>query len=610
MNKAKCEEIIKRWEDNLSRSEIVDIRYEGGTELKIINKRKVRAIFNGKNRLSECASFLELSGKTGANSQDKVINNLIKYLNYIGIDIQKEKILSYVGNSKGLLYDLIDSAFYLYKYFAYVRKVYEVNPFEGCKEEIKLLAGIECSEAKSKVSDPLGKSQLIHTGHSNYLLPKDVILNKDWGNLFNSIEYTNTNHLLNGIPGTGKTTFIKYFLNNTEKKCLVLGTTGIAAQQIGGRTLHYFFEFEPRIYRYKDSRIKIFHKGSIKLDELRNANTIIIDEISMLRADMLYALDYSLQQNCQNEYLFGGKQMIFTGDLLQLGPVLGNDESSKKLFDYLFPNKHIYDTVYLSSGEYFKYFEFNKPFRQKDKGLVEMLLKIRNQNVDEDILQTLNEKLINELPERIEPEEVILTTTRKDANWLNLEQLNKIESKEYIYEAEIVGKHNHTKRYSFMKSFQLKEGVPVIFTKNDKEKRWLNGNRGIIDSLGEEFIKVRLQDGSIYEIEKVNLIEGKEFDDPENDTIRIEPTVRVYQYPIELAFAMTIHKSQGQTLNKVIIYKGDSFFTPGLLYTALGRVRSLDDIKIYLHELTSTDFAVDSKAIGFLNKYETKALVY
>ncbi len=595
--------IIKEWEGNLRKSKIVD------QKKLIIKREEVKKIFKktkGKNSFQGFVNDKRYNiKKIGIAGTALVVN---KYLDFIGIKIQEKNMLSYVGNSMLNLNQVLDNAYYIFKcYYSFYKAPLKLgvdikDPFKWCKSQISFFASIEGVELK--MSHINGESVSVKRKFS-----EDLDIPAEWQRLYRLIEKSIEHFLLHGNPGTGKTTFIEYFLKNTTKNCIVVGTTGIAAELIGGRTIHSFFELEPRIYLPADNQVKQFISGSKKVLTIKEADTVIIDEVSMLRPDILNAIDQSLRINTgRMDTPYGGKQIILIGDLLQLPPVLNDVIGFYKEY-YL--DEHFFRMLPFRRDELYNFFEFKTHFRQEEgEDLISILFHMRNNNITEEIVEKLNKRLIDKLPKRIDNETTILTTKREDAYKLNLEQLKKIESEEFIYKAEGAEKLKENSVYFFRKELHLKEGAPVIFTQNDKDKRWVNGSRGTIESLSEDTIRVRVGNGKIYDIKKVYMSESELKADKK--TVITKHITTIKQYPIELAFAMTIHKSQGQTLKNIIIYKGESFFEPGLLYTALSRVRKLEDIRILKKELiineSENDFQMNMIAESFLKEVRVNSI--
>ncbi|MCD0454820.1 helix-turn-helix domain-containing protein [Chryseobacterium sp. LC2016-27] len=421
---------------------------------------------------------------------------------------------------------------------------------------------------------------------------------------FDLIEYTSRSVFLTGKAGTGKTTFLNEFVKKTKKKHIVVAPTGIAAINAGGVTIHSMFGLPLRTFLPTTDRIDSSLANNIidlqqhfkyrkdKLKLLREVEVLIIDEVSMLRADVLDMMDFSLRFIRRNNQRFGGVQMLFIGDLYQLPPVV-RDENVLKMFynsPFFFDSLAIKDIPLLT-------IELTKVYRQTDQGFLEILNAIRDGDVANIDFNHLNERYDPGFEAGEEPY-VYLCSHNKMADDINQEKLKDIKVSPKSYEAKLFGefKENQFPNEQFL---ELKVGAQVMFIRNDitGEKKYFNGKLGEISSLDENEVKVIL-DGSEREITvKREVWEQKKYSLDTDKNIKEEVLGSFEQFPIKLAWAVTIHKSQGLTFDKVIIDAGKSF-TAGQVYVALSRCRTLEGI-VLKSKITPEVIFKDNRILKF-----------
>ncbi len=408
------------------------------------------------------------------------------------------------------------------------------------------------------------------------------------------LDLSNTMHyIVIGKAGTGKSTLIREVVRRAKESkinVVVLAPTGLAAVNIGGQTIHSFFQLPPRLL----DRNALQNSTSSKLERICKAlELLIIDEVSMVRSDLMNSIDMRLRQTRRDKRPFGGVKVVMVGDLYQLPPVTKkNDEK-----EYL---KRNFGGIYFFCAPVFKEIENNVKtvelthvFRQVDPVFIDLLSKIRS-GCSEGDLKLLNSRVRKDIPKH--KEIVVLVPTNDIARRENLEKLEMLKSKSYVYTAQIEGKFD-METFPTESSLKLKKGAQVMIIRNDENKRWVNGTVGIVENLEDDSIMVNVK-GHIYDIPKAvwsNII--YEYDEKKN-AIQTREIGRFIQYPLKLAWAMTIHKSQGLTLEKVYLKLAEkSPFSEGQLYVALSRCTSLDgifldreivpeDIKPYPEELT------------------------
>lgn len=429
----------------------------------------------------------------------------------------------------------------------------------------------------------------------------NIEINEKFAEALQLMEETNRNVFVTGKAGTGKSTLLDYFRNTTKKRIVVLASTGVAAVNIKGQTVHSFFKFKPNITIDKVKRIVGKGKGNI----YKQIDTIIIDEISMIRADLLDCVDKFLRLNRgQLKKCFGGVQMIFIGDLYQLPPVVTGKEKE------IFKNK--YKTEYFFSAELFEYFdmeliELEKIYRQKDEKFIEILNAIRNNTITEEQLKILNKRYSPDF----EPEEnefyIYLTSRNEQADIVNKKQLQKLNGKFYTFKCEIIG--NFEKSYLPTEEIlQLKKGAQVMLLNNDSYGRWVNGSIGKIVDIWddeEEIIEVELSNGEIVEVERFKWQIFEYYYDKETNSINTRTIGSFNQFPLRLSWAITIHKSQGKTFDKVIIDIGRGIFATGQTYVALSRCTSLEGT-VLKQKIEKKHIFTDRRVINFVTKYQYK----
>ena len=424
---------------------------------------------------------------------------------------------------------------------------------------------------------------------SIYDFAKDIILNTD------------TTLFVTGRAGTGKTTLLRYVAESSQKNTVVVAPTGIAAINAGGVTIHSFFKlpFAPFIPSVIEAK-KLIAGQKMRAEfrsVIRSVDMIIIDEVSMLRADILDAIDVVLRHYRNSKFPFGGVQMVFFGDMYQLPPVCVNDE--------WFILKDYYSTPYFFSAKVFEKqeivcLELDKIFRQRDEDFVEILNQVRNNNISKENFNRLNDRYNPDFDLENNQDFVVLTTHNAVSDDINESRLIDIDSKTFIFDAAIKGDFPEY-LYPVEQQIVLKKGARVMFTANDHinpERLYYNGKMGTV---------VELEDNNVYVT-----CDGE--DDPiqvnyetwENNTFsynRKENSVDVKtigtftQLPLRLAWAITIHKSQGLTFQKVAIDAANSF-TSGQVYVALSRCTSLDGI-VLLSPINSNSIMVDSRIQRF-----------
>lgn len=435
--------------------------------------------------------------------------------------------------------------------------------------------------------------------------------NKEFQDVWKLIRFTRQSVFLTGKAGTGKSTFLKYICANTKKKFVVLAPTGIAAVNVGGVTMHSFFKipFKPILpddpefdNRHIRSRMK-YSKEFIKL--LRALDLIIIDEISMVRADVIDFVDKILRTFSGNwREPFGGKQMLFVGDLFQLEPVVTGD--MRDILSRFYPNPFFFSARAFSRINMVPV-ELKKVYRQNDSAFVEMLDRMRSGCPTDADIMMLNRRLVRQSPKSDDRMVMTLATKRSMVDHINDAHLDALPAAEITYIGEIGGDFPENSLPT-SKELTVKAGAQIVFIRNDMEKRWVNGTIGKIYLAEEEKLVVQLEDGSFHNVEPVIWSNIKyEFDEKHNKVIEHELGY-FKQFPIKLAWALTIHKSQGLTFSDVIIDIGSGTFSGGQAYVALSRCRSLEGMEL-ASTINKRDVFINPAVVNFSRSFNDSVLI-
>jgi len=422
------------------------------------------------------------------------------------------------------------------------------------------------------------------------------------------VNYTDRHIFLTGKAGTGKTTFLHNLNKKGIKRMIITAPTGVAAVNAGGVTLHSFFQlplgpFFPGSHAHETSRKKMFRFSREKKEIIKSLDLLVIDEISMVRADLLDAVESVLQRHRNSSLPFGGVQLLMIGDLHQLSPVAKQDEWA--LLQQYYESVYFFSSHALAGTEHCT-IELKHVYRQSDIEFITILNKVRENRIDSSLIKKLSQRYIKNFTPEDDQGYITLTTHNRSADIMNQKRLNSLQGKKYSFHATVSGEFPE---YTFPTSacLEFKEGAQVMFLRNDtaSPRRYYNGKIGKVKHITEDEITIICQDETKeIAIEPVEWENIKYTINRENKEIEEEIIGKFKQFPLKPAWAVTIHKSQGLTFEKAVI-DAERSFSHGQVYVALSRCRTFEGM-VLASPIPTSGIGPDSAVLNFLNKEENR----
>ena len=438
--------------------------------------------------------------------------------------------------------------------------------------------------------------------------------NKEFQDALRLIAHTRQSVFLTGKAGTGKSTFLRYICKHTKKKHVVLAPTGIAAINAGGVTLHSFFKLPFRPMLPDDPDLSLSH-GRIfeffkypkeKRKIITEAELIIIDEISMVRVDIIDCIDRILRVYSGNMRLpFGGKQLLFVGDVFQLEPVVPSDQKEILSLFYANPfffSARVFQEIHLVP------IELRKVYRQTDAAFIHILDQIRNNSARQQELSTLNARCFPDFEPRNEEMYVTLATRRDQVDFINEKKLAELPGEEFVSVGKIEGDFPESSLPTQLR-LSIKEQAQVIFIDNDRDRRWVNGTIGMVSGIDKNGnVYVLLENGVEHLVEPASWRNYKYTYNEKEKKIEEEVVGTFEQLPLRLAWAITIHKSQGLTFSRVVVDLTGGVFAGGQTYVALSRCASLEGL-VLKSKISPRDIFVRKEIVEFSQRFNDSSLI-
>lgn len=417
----------------------------------------------------------------------------------------------------------------------------------------------------------------------------NIEIGEEFQTAINIMENTFNHVFITGDAGTGKSTLLKYFMGTTQKRAVVLAPTGVAAVNVGGQTIHSFFKFPPKPLTHSnipvvDERYRVLYQ---------NVDTIIIDEVSMVRVDLMDAIDKFLRINLYSEEPFAGKQIVMFGDLNQLPPVLGR-EGEREMILHKYKSQFFFDAEVWGKTE-FDGIKLTKVYRQKDKTFIDLLNSIKDNTIDEEGLRKINERKTDKI---LDNGVITLCSTNSTADHINEMMLSKVQGEEYTLRGQITGYFN-TKYCNVEENINVRIGCRIMLMNNHPEKVWHNGTIAVLRKVNLQAGKITIEvNNKLYEMEKNEYEYSRYSYDRTKEDVKSEVQGTFVQFPIRVAYGITIHKSQGKTFDALNIDIGAGAFAHGQLYVALSRCTTLEGISLSRF-IGKSDIIIDNRVLDF-----------
>ncbi len=423
---------------------------------------------------------------------------------------------------------------------------------------------------------------------------QQIDINPNFQKALDLLEKTNKHIFITGEAGTGKSTLLSYFRSITSKPLAVVAPTGVAAVNVNGETIHSFFGFRPGVSPTDAKRLA---GKSRKKEVFKALTTLIIDEISMVRADLLDTIDAFLRAVRQSQAPFGGVQLVMIGDLFQLPPIVTEEE--KEILTMAYQSPYFFSAVSFENLLHnllpdFAFIELDQIYRQNEPEFISLLNKIRNKTATPGDLTFLNQRV------RQRDSGLVLTATNWQADQINNIELNKLTTKSFEYRGFSSG-HFSTTQFPTAEKLILKQGARVMLLNNEPGGLWINGTLGTVTKTSASTVKVKIDDGAQVEVKPFTWNQLQTIFDHQTNSLKQEEIGSFTQLPLRLAWAVTIHKAQGKSFDCAHVDLGRGAFAHGQAYVALSRCRSLSGLSL-ARPVNPRDIMLDPVILQFMDQ--------